>query len=108
MGSYPTSNLIKYVYPLAKEKNIRIPQNLKYLYLQANNSYTPHFTDSHIDKKLIKLSRKTLNTKIIINDNVELNDKNIYYKFEDELQNELKLKIKENDAFIKFLSRDED
>ena len=59
-------------------------------------------------KKMITLSRKTLNTKIKIFKNdkeeIELNKDNLYYKIEDNFVDKLILEVNENDAFIEFLS----
>ena len=105
-----TSNLIKYVYPISLyEQNIEIKgTNLKYLYLEKGNSYILDFQEDITNKRLIKLSRKTLDTKIVINENLELNNENIYYKLDEEFKGSLKLEVKENDAFIELFSGDED
>ena len=110
MSEYSLSNLIKYVYPVNLfEKNIEITSNnLNYLYLKKDHTYTLDFKESNITKKLIKLSRKTLNSKIIINNIKELNNENIYYELEEDFQGELQLEIKENDAFIELLDGEED
>ena len=64
------SVLKKYVYPMnLNESEIVINDDLEeinYLYLQKNKYYTLNFQDNKI-KKMIKLSHKTLNSKIAYN-----------------------------------------
>ena len=82
-------------------------EEINYLYLEKNKYYTLNFVDNKI-KKMIKLSHKTLNSKIkiIINEKeeAELNQNTLYYKMKEDFKGKMILEIKENDAFIEFLS----
>ena len=101
----------KYLYPLnINEEEIKINEDneeINFLYLEKDKKYTLDFQGNKI-KKMIKLSHKTLNSKIkILIDNVEkieLNQDVHYYKIEENFSGKLMLDIKENDAFIEFLS----
>ena len=58
---------------------------------------------------MIKLS-KTFNSTIIITNNdkqIVLNKTSLYYKLEDEFHSKLLLEIKDNNAFIEFLSQND-
>ena len=96
-----------YLYPLdLSQADINITDQ-NYLYLQKNKTYILNFKENKI-KKMITLSRKTLNSKvkIIINekDEIDLNQDNIYYKIDENFVGKLILEVNENDAFIEFLS----
>ena len=106
-----TSTFKKYLYPtdLTKEK-ILIGENIKYLYLQKDNTYNLEFKNNKINK-MIYLSRKTLNSIIIIKygeKEEKLSNNSLYYKLEDDFEGELVLEVKENDGFIEFLSNEGD
>ena len=90
------SNLRKYLYPKdIPEEKISIKENeLNFIYLQKDKTYTFDFSENLIDKRVIKLSRKTLDSKIIINADKELNKENLYYQIEENLKGELKLEVK--------------
>ena len=100
-----TSNLVKYLYPKSLfEKSILIKgANINYLYLQKDKVYTLDLKEDTVNKRSIKLSRKTLNSTIIINDK-ELNDSNLYYQLEEDFRGELKLEVQNNNALIEFLT----
>ena len=101
----------KYVYPLnLNESDININDDIEeinYLYLEKNKSYTLNFLDNKI-KKMIKLCHKTLNSKIKIKideiEEVELNENTLYYQIKEDFKGKLILEIEENNAFIEFLS----
>ena len=105
-----TSNLKKYLYPKdIPEEKISVKGNeLNFVYLQKDKTYTFDFSENIIAKRVIKLSRKTLDSKIIINTDNELNKENLYYQIEENFKGELKLEVKENNAFIEFLSSEGD
>lgn len=63
--------------------------NETYLYLNTDKNYKLNL-DQTENSRLIKLSRKTINSKITINDNIVLNKENMYYKIEN--NNDLNLK----------------
>ena len=106
-SDYP-SVFKKYLNPLDLSKEeINIDDNsYSYLYLLKDKEFILNFEKCSI-KKMITLSRKTLNAKITIKKSdktIELNKNNIYYKIEEGFKGTIKLEIKENDAFIEFLS----
>ena len=104
------SNLKKYVYPKdISNKNIIVKENeLNFLFFEKDKIYTLDFKENTISKRMIKLSRKPLDSNIIINDNKKLNNESLYYELEKDFKGGLKLEIKEKDAFIEFLSSEED
>ena len=79
--------------------------NETYLYLNTDKNYKLNL-DQTENSRLIKLSRKTINSKITINDNIVLNKENMYYKLEN--NNPLNLKVEKEDALIEFLYNFED
>ena len=109
-NKYYTSNLIKYLYPIYIDKqSIEIKgSDINFLYLQKDKVYTLDFKENEISKRLIKLSRKTLDSEILINNEPKLNNESMYYLIEDNFKGELNLEIKVNDAFIEFLSSEKD
>ena len=103
-----TSTFKKYLYPLnLNEKDIKIvEENINFLYLEKNKIYTLDFEGNTI-KKMIKLSRKTLNTTITVENNENtfiLDQTSLYYKLDDGFKGKLKLTVGGNNAFIEFLS----
>ena len=102
-----TSTFKKYLYPLIISEEIKISkENINFLYLEKDKTYALNFENNTI-KKMIKLSRKTLNTTIIIingDKENELNKESLYYKLEDDFKGKLQLSVMGNDAFIEFLS----
>ena len=110
--SFNTSTFKKYLFPIdLSSKNISIVgNNVNYLYLKKDETYHLDFKNNTI-KKMIKLSRKTLNSTVtIINKNIKnkLNNESLYYQLEDDFKDELELEVEENDAFIEFLSNEGD
>ena len=73
----------------------------KFLYLQKGKSYIINFKDN-LKNIMIKLSRKTLNSEIII-DNTILNSSNLYFKLEDNFNGAIELNVSKDDALIEFL-----
>jgi len=107
-----TSTFKKYLYPIdLTNRNISIVgEEINYLYLKKDKSYILDFKNNTI-KKMIKLSRKTQNSKVMVIDNEnkkELNKNSLYYLLEDNFNGKLKLEVTEDDAFIEFLSNDGD
>ena len=111
-----TSTFKKYLYPLdISKEEIKINNDINFLYFKENINYILNFEENTV-KKIIKLSRKTLNSKIIITkkneesgkveEEVELNENVLYYKLEEGFKKKLYLTIKENKAFIEFLSNE--
>ena len=108
--SFP-SVIQKYVYPSnLDESEININDDIEeinYLYLEKNKRYTLNFAKNKI-KKMIKLSHKTLNSKVKIiidgNEESQLKEKNLYYKIQEDFTGKLIFEIEENNAFIEFLS----
>ena len=106
------SNFKKYLYPVdLANQNISIfGEKINYLYLKKDNSYILDFKDNTI-KKVIKLSRKTPNSKVIVKNKEkknELSKDSLYYLLEDYFIGKLELQVTEDDAFIEFLSNEGD
>ena len=99
----------KYFLPLnLYEEEININDNNKnFFYLIQNKTYTFNF-NSNSSNKMIKLSSKTLDSKIKIQKNdeeaKELNRTSPYYKIDENFKGKLILNAKESNAFIEFLS----
>ena len=92
----------RYLYPL----NLGKEDFINYFYLEKDKSITIDF-QKNSEKTMISLSRKTLNSKVTIiinNENYELNQNNLYYKIPDGFNGKIKLEIRQNDAFIEFLT----
>ena len=110
---FSTSVFKRYLYPLDlsnKIIHIQGDNSINYLYLEKGKTYTIFIDDNLIDK-IIKLSRKTLDSKIKIkngNEEFELNKDSMYYKLKERFYGSLTLIIQENDAFIEFLFHIED
>jgi len=106
------STFKKYLYPVdLTNQNIPIAgDKINYLYLKKDKSYILDFKDNII-KKMIKLSRKTQNSKVMVINNEnkkELNKNSLYYLLDEDFNGELKLEVTEDDAFIEFLSNEGD
>ena len=109
-STYYTSNLIKYLYPVdIDQQSISIKgSDINFLYLQKDKVYTLDFKEDTISKRIIKLSRKTSDSEILINDELQLYNESLYYQLEEKFKGKLKLEVRGNDAFIEFLSSEED
>ena len=86
-----------YLYKEESDKEILINQQ-NYLYLQKDNIYIIKNTDLNI---LLKLSRKTLDSEILIDESIILNYKNLYYNINN--SKEFELIINNKNAFIEIL-----
>ena len=76
---------------------------LEFLYLEKNKIYTLDFRKNLINR-MIKLSRETLNSEIIIvNKDFVLNSENLYYPCDDDFKDKLILKVEKENALIEFL-----
>jgi hypothetical protein len=98
----------RYLFPLdLSQKEIYIENNeISQLYLVKNKIFNLNFLYNSVTK-IITLSRKTLDSKIIINkdkEKFELNRNNLYYKIPSDFRGKLILQTNEYDAFIQFLS----
>ena len=98
----------RYLFPLDLSKeNIYIENNnLNYLYLIKKNNFTLNFEKNNI-KKIIKLSRKTFDSEIIIykeEQKYKLNKNNLYFEIQSGFKGQLILETNKYDAFIEFLS----
>ena len=108
---FSTMVIKKYLYPLNLNENEIIindtNEEINFLYLEKDKIYTLNFKENTI-KKILKLSHKTLNSKIKIKidekEETELNQDNHYYLIKENFNGKIILEIKENDAFIEFLS----
>ena len=110
-NSETPSILQRYVYPYNLTKDtIDIQDNeINYLYLIQDTNTTLNFEKNTINK-IITLSRKTFEAKIIIytnNQMFELNKNNLYYVINSNYKGILILETKESNGFIQFLSSSE-
>ena len=94
---------------LYKEETIEIVNlETNFLYLEKNKIYTLDFRKNSINR-MIKLSRETLNSVVnIINKNIILNSKNLYYEMDENYIEKLTLKIENDNALIEFLFKQDD
>ena len=84
----------KYIY--IKDKNINT------IYLQRDKKYILDFKNNIINR-MIKLSKKTINSEInITSENVIINSNNLYYQIKDDFKGKITL-VANNDAIIEFL-----
>ena len=103
--------LTKYLLPIFNEKEeIKIndeAEEINFIYLDANKTYTLNFAENK-NKKMIKLSYRTLNSKVDIKINTkkeaELNENERYYEIKENFKGKIELKIQENNALIEFLT----
>ena len=101
---YDISFFKQYFYPLNLNiKRIEMDSQ-SFLYLKVGHTYNLNFKQ----KKMIKLSEKTLNSKVYISLNGEekaiLSKDSPYYELNDDYKAILTLIIKDNDAFLEFYS----
>ena len=98
-----------FINPLYNQEIIEINNlEINFLYLEKDKSYILKFQNNLINR-MLKLSRETLNSKVIIEgEDLVLNSKNLYYKLEDNYKGELKLNVKDNNALIEFLFKQDD
>ena len=74
-----------------------------FLFLEKDKTYELNF-EENIENRMIKLSRKTLDSEIdILDENIVINSNNIYYRVKKGFKGILKLKVKNSDAVIEFL-----
>ena len=63
------------------------------LFLEKNKEYSLDFSDNNLKNIMIKLSRKTLNSELtLIDENIKLNSKNLYYPLKENFKEKLKVK----------------
>ena len=78
------------------------------LYLKKDKKYILDFKNNKINR-MIKLSRETLKSEIVIeNKNIIVSSSNLYYQIEDNYQGQLILYIKNENALIEFLFKQND
>ena len=102
---YSKKDQIHYlITPKNMKENIDIKgSDTNFLYLQKNKIYELDFKDN-TKNRMIKLSRKTLNSTIIIKEeNVTLDSNNLYYELKVGFKGKLKLEVRNDDALIEFL-----
>ena len=80
--------------------------NDKYLYLNKEKNYSITWNSIDSNLRIIKLSKKTKNSKITINNNILLNKDNMYYELPKDIK--IELKVENEDALIEFLYYFED
>ena len=102
---YYFSSFEYFIAPKEKiEKNVYLHgNNEKHLYLDINSTGGNFIIDTNdiADKRLIRLSTKTKDSKITINENYTLDKNNLYYELKK--GQELKFKVEEKEALIEFL-----
>ena len=98
-----------YINPKNLQETIEInDKDMNFLYLVKDKIYTLDFQKNTINR-MIKLSRKTLNSEInIINENIKLNSNNLYYKIKDNFHGTIQINVTGNDALIEFLFKQDD
>ena len=104
---FSTSVFQKYFYPVnLYESDINIQNDDKnFFYLVKNKNYTFNFQESTMNK-MIKLSKKTPNSKVTIikdNEKIKTIDKDSpYYLLEEKYEGQLTLKVEEMTLLLKF------
>ena len=95
--------------PIYKEETIKIEGlETDILYLEKDKTYILDFKNNKINR-LIKLSRETLKSEIVIeNKNIILNSLKLYYQLENDYKGQLRLHIKNDNAIIEFLFKQND
>ena len=98
-----------FINPIYREEIIEINGlEIDFLYLEKDKTYTLKFENNSI-KRMLKLSRETLKSKVIITDkDIFLDSENLYYIIEDNYKGELKLNIQNDNALIEFLFKQDD
>ena len=92
-----------------KDEFIYIKDNNNSLYLEINKNYTLDFVNYEKKYIMIKLSRKTINSEVIlINENIRLNSNNLYYKLDENFSGKLNIRIEKGDALIEILDKKDD
>ena len=92
-----------------KDEFIYIKDNNNSLYLEINKNYTLDFGNYEKKYIAIKLSRKTINSEVIlINENIRLNSNNLYYKLDENFSGKLNIRIEKGDALIEILDKKDD
>ena len=85
-----------------------IGKDINFLYLEKNKKYKLNFQNNTINR-MIKLSRKSLNSEINIEgENTKLNSDNLYYQIKDGFEGEITLEVTKNDAIVEFLFKFQD
>ena len=98
----------KYFYPLIENETVLDIEadDKNFFYLGQNAEYTLNFKENSMNK-MIKLSTKTLNSKVKVIKNeievIELNRDDPYYILDKKFVGQLKLKVEESNAFIELL-----
>ena len=82
--------------------------DINFFYLQKDEVYNLDFKENSISKRLIKISRKTLDSEILIDNKSKLNNESFYYQLEEDFKGQLKMEVKGCDAFIELLSSEDD
>lgn len=95
--------------PTYEEETIIIDRfEPEFLYLNKDKNYILDFKYNNINR-MIKLSRETLNSEIVIEDkDFTLNSANLYYQIEDNFTGKLKLIVQKENALIEFLFKQDD
>ena len=111
-NSNSPSIFLRYLFPedLSNKEIDILDDNICCLYLKRYKNYTLNF-ENNSDKKIISLSRKTLDAELTIEKDgktFKLNKNNLYYDISKDFKGKIKLITNEYDAFIQFLSSPEE
>jgi len=111
-NSNSPSIFLRYLFPedLSNKEIDILDDNICCLYLKRYKNYTLNF-ENNSDKKIISLSRKTLDAELTIEKDgktFKLNKNNLYYDISKDFKGKIKLITNEYDAFIQFLSGPEE
>ena len=100
--NYSVNPLYYSINSIENEKISYEDGGIDYLYLQKNKNYEIDFGVDTPTSGVVKLSKQSLDSEIIIDDNLVLNKKNNYYIF-DTFNKTLKIKAEKEDVFIEFM-----
>ena len=111
-NSNSPSIFLRYLFPedLSNKEIDILDDNICCLYLKRYKNYTLNF-ENNSDKKIISLSRKTLDAELTIEKDgktFKLNKNNLYYDISKDFKGKIKLITNKYDAFIQFLSSPEE
>ena len=97
-----------FINPVSDSRDIFIPNNKSILYLKKDKEYNLNFGNNTL-YRLMKLSRETPNSEInITNENIKLNNSNLYYQLKDIYTGNLTIYVSNEDALIEFLFKQDD
>ena len=97
----PIYSIDIFVSSLDVDKNISLEYNM--IYLKENDDYHISFPNSNLSR-ILKLSKKTIDSKITLNGEIILSSNNIYYNLtEEQINNGIIINVTNGDALIEIL-----